>query len=613
MNSSTSGNNGGYWSGLLQNRNISRRRMLGTAAGVGLGAAALSLVGCGSDDGGSGEGLIVGQRRDTTREARPGGTMAHYATADATNFDPIAATANIDRGHAQYSYSRLFKWKPGIIDQSRGEIEGDVVDSWEINLDALQITMKLRPNAGFDPRPPTSGRMITSEDIKFSFDKFKAQSIYRRDWFQEISPAAPFGEVTTPDRQTVVLKLAYPLGAAFDFLANPLGMYAMPVEADGGFDPRREMRGTGPWIMDNYRPSIGFEYKKNPHFYIQIQNRPFFDGWSRPIVSEYAQQLAQFKAGNLWMDVVRQEDIIQTKRDHPEITVLQGEWGATAPGVFFGWLSPFKDERLRRAVSMLIDREAFATAYSDADRFAAEGIDLQLVYDNFLGKGWGNYWLDPFSREMGDSGKYFKRDVAEAKRLISAAGFPNGLNTTFYGPTGTPYGVNYQRNNETIAAMMGDGGINVNFRTVDYSSDYVPNYNYNQAFDGISVFVNTTYGGVANNLRTNFHSESSQDRSPYAPAKIGQPPGGPRDTVLDGKIEALLRESNLDRAVSQTHDIMKHLASVMYTVPFSYKARGLGAAWPWVGNWGAYRGWVITSAPTDIYPFYWYDQSKRRS
>lgn len=607
--SSSSDNNGGYWSRLLGERSLSRRKALGATAGLGIGAAALSLVGCGSGgtDGEPASGLI-GARRDTTRDAKPGGTMAHYATADATNFDPIATTANIDRGHAQYSYSRLFKWKPGIVEQSRGEIEGDVVDSWEINLNALQITMKLRPNAGFDPRPPTSGRMLNSDDLRFSFEKFKAQSVYRRDWFADISPAAPFTHVTTPDRQTVVLHLNYPLGAAFDFLANPLGMYAMPVEADGGFDPRREMRGTGPWIMDNYRPSIGFEFKRNPHFY--VQNRPFFDGWSRPIVSEYAQQLAQFKAGNLWMEVVRQEDIIQVKRDHPDVVILQGEWGPTAPGVFFGWNSPFRDERLRRAVSYSIDREAFAIAYSDSDKFAAEGIDLDLVYDNFLGKGWGDYWLDPYSREMGDAGKYFKHDIAEAKRLVSAAGFPNGLKTTFFGPTGTPYGVNYQRNNETIAAMMADAGIDVDFRTVDYSSDYVPNYNYNQAFDGISVFVNTTYGGVANNLRTNYHSESSQDRSPFAPSKIGRP-AGPRDARLDSLIESLLRETDLNRAIRASHDIQRHLADVMYTVPFSYKARGLGAAWPWVGNWGAYRGWVINSSPTDIYPYYWYDESKR--
>ena len=77
------------------------------------------------------------------------------------------------------------------------------------------------------------------------------------------------------------------------------------------------------------------------------------------------------------------------------------------------------------------------------------------------------------------------------------------------------------------------------FKNVDYSGDYVPNYNYNQAFDGISIFFNTTYGGVVNNLRSNYHSASVQDRSPFAPSKIGRP-AGQKDTQLDGLIESLL-------------------------------------------------------------------------
>src|SRR5262249_28595804 len=351
--------------------------------------------------------------------------------------------------------------------------------------------------------------------------------------------------------------------------------------------------------------------KKSPSFY--VQDRPFLDGWSLPIVSEYAQQLAQFRAGNIWDGVVRQDDVLQTKKDLPQLLLQQLEWGPNAPGIFFGWSgSPYLDVRVRQAMSMLLDRETFASAYSDADKFKAANIQQDLGYDNFIGRGWGEYWVDPFGKDAGDGAKYYKHDVAEAKKLLAAAGFPGGFKTTFYGPSGTPYGVNYQRDAETLAGMMREGGIEVTFKQVDYSSDYVPNYNYNQAFDGISIFVNTTYGGVANNLRSNWHSASVQDRSPYAPAKIGKP-GGPKDTQLDGLIDSLLRETDRQKAVKLVQDIQRYLSTVLYTIPYNYKVRSLTLTWPWVGNAGVYRGWAVTSSPTDIYPNLWFDKSKKPS
>lgn len=593
---------------------VSRRKVLGVAATTGIAVGAAGLVGCGGggdgdgDSGGKTSGLIY-QPKDTTSQAKPGGIFRAYTSSDVSGFDYLGATGNRDRTEGNFTYSRLFKWKPGILQPARGEVEGDLADTWEIAGDNLQITIKLKPEAKWDPRPPTSSRPLDSSDVKFSLDRLHDVSLYRNDWFEDLGRGGPIRAVETPDTRTVVLKLAFPLAALFDYLGNNLGLYVMPRESDGKFDPRREMRGTAAWLLDKYEPSVGMDYKRNPNWY--IKDRPFLEGWSQPIIPEYAQQLAQFRAGNIWSGVVRDEDIIVTKKDLPQLLLLQGEYGPTAPGIFFGWLSPFKDVRLRQAISMLIDRETFARTFANYDAFKAEGIDLSLVYDNFLGRGWGDYWLDPFGKDAGPDAKNFSFDIAEAKKLLSAAGFPNGLSTTFYGPTGNPYGPNYLRAAQALAGMVNEGGIKVTFQEVGYSNDYVPNYNYNQAFDGISIFVNTTYGGVANNLRTNYHSNSVQDRSPFAPSKINKPAGGPRDTELDGLIEKLLREQDRTKAVQHAHDIQRYLTKVLYTIPYSYKVRGLSLTWPWVGNAGVYQGYAVTSGPTDIWPHLWYDESRR--
>src|SRR6185436_18619941 len=125
----------------------------------------------------------------------------------------------------------------------------------------------------------------------------------------EVSPGAPIASVTTPDDNTVVFKLAFPSPGMLPNLAFALtGAFIYPVEADGKFDPAKEMRGSGPWMLDKYEPSVIFKYLRNPGFH--NKNQPQLDGLDITIIPDYAQQLAQFRAGRLYTFPIRPEDII---------------------------------------------------------------------------------------------------------------------------------------------------------------------------------------------------------------------------------------------------------------------------------------------------------------
>jgi len=92
---------------------------------------------------------------------------------------------------------------------------------------------------------------------------------------------------------------------------------------DGGFDAKNTVRGHGPYILDEYVPSSRFVYKRNPDYY--IKDRPFIERVEVPILSDNAQRLAQFRAGNIHTDVLGtwQDQIVAMKRALPETLLLQ--------------------------------------------------------------------------------------------------------------------------------------------------------------------------------------------------------------------------------------------------------------------------------------------------
>ena len=87
---------------------------------------------------------------------------------------------------------------------------------------------------------------------------------------------------------------------------------------------------------------------------------PYLDGFDQPIIPEYAQRHAQFMAGKVWSSGgVNQQDLIDTYEELPWLNVFAGGWTRSVWQIYFGLRpdSPFRDERVRRAVSALIDRD----------------------------------------------------------------------------------------------------------------------------------------------------------------------------------------------------------------------------------------------------------------
>src|SRR5436190_14616369 len=238
-----------YWTNVLTQR-LSRRRALAATAATALGAAFLAACGGGSDEPQKvDKESVIAKFVDTSKSAAKGGIWQNYMARSSITFDPQVGTT-ADLAHAAHAYQRLLRQKLGtVFSPPDGTVEPDAASSFEVSPDRLTVTMKLRPNNKLDPRAPTNGRAITTEDVKFSYDRFASLSPNRGNVLNSVSKDLPVLSLTTPDATTIVVKLAFPDSAILSMLAWGWFLNIMPVEADGKFDPRADMRGSGPWMM----------------------------------------------------------------------------------------------------------------------------------------------------------------------------------------------------------------------------------------------------------------------------------------------------------------------------------------------------------------------------
>jgi peptide/nickel transport system substrate-binding protein len=355
--------------------------------------------------------------------------------------------------------------------------------------DKLQITLKIRPNLKWDARAPTNGRTVSAQDVVFSWNKFAELSPYAGDLSNKRNKDAPIESMTAPDDRTLVVKLATPDASVVTMLASASHLFILPKEADGGFDAKGETRGSSAWFLEQYRPSTNFIYAKNPNWY--RTDRPFIDKFEYPIVSEYAQGLAQFKAGNVYSFAVRQEDILQTKNDVSDLVMLQGNFNRLWFNSWFGYAgnSPFKDERVRQAWAMSYDRDLWISTFGNTEPFEAAGLPVEKRWHSHFPSGIEGWWVDPQDdKEFGANSKYFAYNPDEAKKLLSAAGFANGVDVNAYWIASPQYGSTFPNQAEVQAGFAREVGFNIRAQNPDYQTDWLPNYYYGVGnFNGIAI------------------------------------------------------------------------------------------------------------------------------
>ena len=77
---------------------------------------------------------------------------------------------------------------------------------------------------------------------------------------------------------------------------------------------------------------------------------------------------------------------------------------------------PLNDVRVRRALSLAVDRRAWAAELLDGEAAPGQGPVPAAMRE----------WIVP-ARELGEGVRYLAHDPEQARRLLAEAGFPRGL------------------------------------------------------------------------------------------------------------------------------------------------------------------------------------------
>jgi ABC-type transport system substrate-binding protein len=312
------------------------------------------------------------------------------------------------------------------------------------------------------------------------------------------------------------------------------------IEQDG--DASKRVIGSGPFIFDKYESSVSFTAKKNPNYY--RNGEPHVDEVVGLIIPDVATALAGLRGRELDYNPVAQQDLEPLKKSNPEIQYVEWEY-LYIP--FFYWkvdTPPFNDPRVRQAVSMSCNRDAMISAIS-----AGRGN-----WNNSIPWALSEWWLDPRGSDMGQGAKYFKYDPAEAKSLLAAAGYPDGLKVDLISTPG--YGQVFVQRVELVQQDLKSAGIDASIKMQEYTA-YIAT-TFKGQFEGGNTLV---FG-----LETPFTEPNDFLFNMYHP-KGTRNHAGINDAKLTAMIEQQVRTLDRAQRKKQIFDIQRYLADQMYYPP----------------------------------------------
>ena len=486
-----------YWQRMGRTK-LSRRSLLRASGRAGVGAAGLALVGCGDDDDDSvaqvqqqqqaqpqpaaqqqqqqqamqqqaqqqqmqqeqteQQAQQQAQQAEAQEQAQQqamqqqqqqavavsgtpppyGGTARRASTIETHDYwDPHRGVFGPTQFMHSLLYNNLIRWK----NKEKGEMEGDIADSWEIP-DGTTYLFHINPRAAWhDSYPTEGGRNITAEDILVNVERNTAgvDSTGAEDGsFLGLSSWRKIASVEAVDDGTLRTTsdgidstfLSATFLRPFGWMAAPEGIREWGLESDVWRDDPTTLRvaGSGPFIAESFEPTEVFIANRNPNYWKDDawgQQLPYIDRFEYyNLFDETAIETAvrSKELDGAWLNISRVESLLN---DFPQMQrntvgggftiMIRTNYNPDWPGED-GEGNPWLDRRVAAAFHLATDRYLMIdTVYLGS---AKPSVLEEIPW-------FATFWT-PSQEEMTEIPGFradHGQDLQEANELMDASGF----------------------------------------------------------------------------------------------------------------------------------------------------------------------------------------------
>lgn len=375
-----------------------------------------------------------------------------------STFNPqIASDGPTFNASSHPLFNRLVEFKLGSVD-----IEPGLAESWKISKDGKAYTFKLRKGVKFhsnDIFKPT--RDFNADDVIYSFDvqHVKNHPLGQQNALYEYYVSMEMDKliraVKKIDDYTVEFDLSKPEAP---FLANMAMDFASIIPKEYAEQLKNAKRpietmntkpiGTGPFVFKSYQKDNTVRFTRNPDYFggpVLIQNLIF------AITTDANVRFQKLKAGECHFISEPAPQDIKLMSKISRLQLMEQE------GLNVGYLAmntqkkPFTDVRVRRAVSLALNKDAYIKAI-----YLGRAVKAKNP-------------IPPTMWSYDESTPEDEYNVEKAKKLLIEAGYADGVDVEMWTlPVSRPYNPGGKKMGEMMQADLAKIGMRVKLVTFDW-------------------------------------------------------------------------------------------------------------------------------------------------
>lgn len=310
--------------------------------------ALFALAACGDSGADLGDAA-----EDVPEEQRSGGTVVAGLIGDIPDISPLTST-----DHNANQMQQFVLFTPLIAYDDSLRPVPRFARSWEIGEDGRSITFHLRDDLYWHDGVKTS-----AYDVEFSYDRARdPATAFANSAFWDY-----YGDATVVDSFTIRIAMephADPLDPWRSFAPAPKHVLEDVPAAELSQHPFATSRplGNGPFRFVSRSPGQNWVFEANPDFPEELGGRPYIDRIVLRIIPEPTTLLAELLNGSIHYYIAPTTDQLSQIESSGNARILAFDDRAF---VMIGWnqRNPlFKDARVRRALTMSINREQIVQA-----------------------------------------------------------------------------------------------------------------------------------------------------------------------------------------------------------------------------------------------------------